>query len=163
MSRIEEQRQRSAGEGVRPSEQRVLRMSPDGKTAASIEAVLLQRIDALGQAIRDKNIDHVLTFYADDVVVFDLRPPLDARGAAMYRKNFERWFASFEGPIGFEMQDLRIAPGDGAAFCHYLSHITGARVGDRKADYWVRGTTCFEQRGGHWLVTHEHISMPTPM
>ena len=34
-----------------------------------------------------------MTFYANDVVVFDVRPPLDTRGADAYRQNFERWFA----------------------------------------------------------------------
>ena len=137
------------------AEQRILRMSPDG---------VFKRIDDLAQAIRDKNIDRLMTFYAHDVVVFDLRPPLDTRGAVVYRKNFERWFATFEGPIGFELKDLRIAQSERAAFCHYLGHITGARPGERKADYWVRGTTCFElQDEEGWLVSHEHISMPMPM
>ena len=108
---------------------------------------MLRRVDELAQAIRDKNIDHLMTFYSPDVAVFDVRPPLDTRGTGEYRKNFERWFASFEGPLGFEFKDLRIAPGEGAAFT---------------SGYWVRGTTCFEQRDGRWLVTHEHISMPAP-
>ncbi len=65
--------------------------------------------------------------------------------------------------FGFEFKDLRIAPGEGAAFCHYLALVSGARPGGRTSGYWVRGTTCFEQRDGQWLVTHEHISMPAPM
>jgi ketosteroid isomerase-like protein len=164
MNRMTEHEEPPSGEGASESEQRILRMSPDGKSASSIEAVLFKRINDLAQAIRDKNVDHLMTFYAHDVVVFDLRPPLDARGAVVYRKSFERWFDSFEGAIGFDLKDLRIVPGEGAAFCHYLSHVTGKRPGDRKADYWVRGTTCFEHREEEgWLVTHEHISMPTPM
>jgi ketosteroid isomerase-like protein len=127
---------------------------------SSIEEVLRKRIDELAQAIRDKDVDLLMTFYAPDVVAFDLVPPLHARGAHRYRENFERWFASFEGPLGFEHKDLRVAPGEGAAFCHYLALITGARAGGRKSGYWVRGTTCFEQLDGQWLVTHEHISMP---
>ena len=122
--------------------------------------MLRTRVDELAQAIRDKNLDHLMTCYAPDVVVFDVRPPLDTCGTGEYRKNFERWFASFEGPIGFEFTDLRIAPGEGAAFCHYLALVTGARPGGRFSGYWVRGTTCFEQRDDRWLVTHEHISMP---
>jgi ketosteroid isomerase-like protein len=165
MNRTSEHHESPNGDGrSAASDQRILRMSPDGKAASSVEAVLFKRIDDLAKAIHDKNLDRLMTFYAHDVVVFDLRPPLDVRGAVVYRKNFERWFASFEGPIGFELKDLRIVPGEGAAFCHYLGHTTGTRPGDRKADYWVRGTTCFEYREEEgWLVSHEHISMPTPM
>jgi ketosteroid isomerase-like protein len=163
MNRITQREDRAAAETTREStETRILRMTPDGKTAASIEAVLRLRIDGIARAIHDKNLNQLMTFYAADVVAFDLRPPLDVRGAA-YRQNFEQWFASFEGPISFELKNLRIVPGEGAAFCHYLSLITGARPGGRTSGYWVRGTTCFERRDGEWLVTHEHISMPASM
>jgi len=146
-----------------PSNQRILRMTAEGLTGSSIESVLRRRIDDLTQAIRDKNLDHLMTFYAANVVVFDLHPPLDVRGADAYRENFERWFASFEGPLDFELHNLRVTPGEPAAFCHYLGLITGARPGGRKSGYWVRGTTCFERREGEWLVSHEHISTPARM
>ncbi len=141
--------------------QRILRMTPDGKTSTSIEAVLRERIEALGQAIREKDLARLMTFYASDVVAFDVRPPLAERGADAYRGNFARWFASFEGPIFFELKSLRVVPGEPAAFCHYLALIVGDRAGGRTSGYWIRGTTCFERRDGEWLVTHEHISMPT--
>jgi ketosteroid isomerase-like protein len=165
MNRMSEQYESPNGDGRSVTrEQRILHMSPDGMAPSSIEAVLLERINDLAEAIRDKNIDHLMTFYSHDVVVFDVRPPLDVHGAVVYRKHFERWFDSFEGPIGFDLKDLRIVPGERAAFCHYLGHITGRRLGERRADYWVRGTTCFEHRRDQgWLVSHEHISTPTPM
>ena len=164
MNRITEREERaSSGPGRESSEQRVLSASPDGKTGSSVEAVLRKRIDDLAQAIRDKNIEQLLAFYAPDVVVFDLRPPLDTRGAEAYRKNFERWFGAFEGPLWFELKDLRIVPGEGAAFCHYLSEVTGKPQGARETSYWIRGTSCFERRDGEWLITHEHISVPKEM
>ena len=160
MNPTSEHGEQSPGETPR-DELRILSMTPDGKTASSVEAVLRGRIDELAQAIRDKNIDHLMTFYADNVVAFDVRPPLDTRGAGEYRKNFESWLGSFEGPMGFQLKDLRVVPGEGAAFCHYLGLVSGARPGGGASGYWVRGTTCFERRDGQWLVTHEHISMPT--
>jgi ketosteroid isomerase-like protein len=157
-----EHEEHPSAESARP-QQRILSMTPHATTPSSTEVVLRTRIDELAQAIRDKNLDHLMTFYAPNVVVFDVRPPLDTCGTGEYRKNFERWFASFEGPIGLEFTDLRIASGEGAAFCHYLALVTGARQGGRFSGYWVRGTTCFEQRDDRWLVTHEHISMPASM
>ena len=145
------------------SEQRIVRMTPDGKSASSVQAVLHERIEGLAQAIREKDLDHLMGFYAPEVVAFDVQPPLDTRGAGEYGKNFERWFASFEGPISFELKNLRVVPGEFTAFCHYLALIVGAIPDDQKIGYWVRGTTCFERRDGTWLVTHEHISMPSPM
>ena len=161
MNPTSEHEEGAAAEPARdPSEQRIIGMSPDGKTGATIESVLRRRIDDLAQAIRDKNVERLLAFYAPNVTAFDLRPPLDVRGAAAYRKNFEQWFASFEGPLDFELHNLRIVAGEGAAFCHYLALVSGARPGGRASGYWVRGTTCFERCEGEWLVSHEHISMP---
>jgi ketosteroid isomerase-like protein len=151
--------EQTPGEGPR-ADQRILRMTPDGKTASSIEATLRMRIEEIAQAIRDKDIARLMAFYAHDVVVFDVRPPLDTRGADAYRQNFERWFASFEGPLSFEVKNLRVATGEARAFCHYLGLVVGSKPG-RVTGYWIRGTTCFERRDGNWLVTHEHISMPS--
>ena len=47
-------------------------------------------IEGLAQAIREKNPDALLANYASDVVVFDVFPPLDVKGADAYRGNFER-------------------------------------------------------------------------
>jgi ketosteroid isomerase-like protein len=164
MNRISEREKRATAEGAHDlSDQRILSMRADGLTGSSVQTVLRKRIDELAQAIRDKDLERLLDFYAPDVVAFDLRPPLDVRGAGAYRTNFERWFASFEGPLGFELHNLKIVPGDGAAFCHYLGLVTGKRPDDRVSGYWVRGTTCFERRDGQWLVTHEHISIPGTM
>jgi len=162
MNRITEREARAARETVRvPTDQRILRMSPDGKTGGSVEAVLRGRVDEIVQAIREKDIDQLMSFYAPDVDVFDVRPPLDLHGADIYRQNFERFFAMFEGPLEYEMHNLRFVAGEPAAFCHYLGLVTGTRPGGRRTSgYWVRGTTCFERRDGEWLVAHEHISMP---
>lgn len=155
--------EREAGAAAEPAGQRIVSMTPDGKTGTSVQAVLRQRIGDLAQAIRDKDLEHLMTFYARDVEVFDLRASLNICGASAYRNNLEEWFDSFEGPLGFEYHALRVVPGENAAFCHYLGLITGARPGGRRSGYWVRGTTCFERRDGEWLVTHEHISTPAPM
>jgi ketosteroid isomerase-like protein len=154
MDRITEHEERAT------PELRILNMSPDGLTGASIQSVLRRRIGDLAQAIRDKDLDRLMTFYVDDVEVFDLRASLNVYGASAYRNNLEDWFESFEGPLGFELHNLRIVTGEPAAFCHYLALITGARPDGRTSGYWVRGTTCFERRDGEWLVTHEHISTP---
>src|SRR6188472_4185353 len=113
MSPISEREQPTATEHARePDEQRIVSMTPDGKTSAYITAVLRRRIDDIAQAIRDKDVQRLLAFYAADVTAFDLRPPLDVRSANAYRSNFEEWFASIEGPLDFELHNLRIVPGE---------------------------------------------------
>jgi len=126
----------------------------------SNEAELRQRIETLAQAIRDKNVNEVMTHYTPDIVVYDLMPPLDVHSADSYRKNFERWFASMQGPIDYQIQDLRVSLSESHAFSHWVGHITGTRTSGETADYRVRATACFQKANGQWLVAHEHISMP---
>jgi uncharacterized protein (TIGR02246 family) len=124
------------------------------------DAEIRQRLDTLVQAIRDKDIEALMSHYAPDIVAYDLMPPPAVHGADAYRKNFERWFASMEGPIQYEISDLRVSMSDSHAFCHCLGHVQGTRAAEGKTDYWVRVTTCFQKANGQWLVGHEHVSMP---
>src|SRR5690348_14612314 len=107
MDRIIELEGASAAELNREAEQRILRMTPDGLAGDTIKSIVRRRIEALAQAIRDKNVEQLMTFYDRDVEVFDRRFSLNVPGAGAYRNNFEAWFDSFEGPIGFELHNLR--------------------------------------------------------
>ncbi len=135
----------------------------DGQPLLGNEDEIHLRIDTLVEAIRNKNLDHVMAHYAPDVAAFDMLPPVDLRGTAAYRKNFEKWFASMSGRISYETTDLHIAASDDIAFSHCLSHVTGPRAGGGRSDYWVRVTSGWRKVHGEWRVTHEHISIPSTM
>jgi len=126
----------------------------------SADAEVREHLESLAQAIREKNVDALMTHYAPDIVVFDVLPPLSVHSSTDYRKNFEKWFASMQGPIDYEMHDLRISMSESHAFCHCQGHVKGKRLDGRKVDYWVRVTTCLQKANGQWLVGHEHVSMP---
>ena len=125
------------------------------------EEKIRQMIDEWISAVKDKDVDRLMALYADDVVVYDVPPPLQQRGAEAHRQNFEKWFAGMPGRTTSAIRDLRIVAGETIAFAHCLSHISNARPdGKAGVDNWVRVTVCFEKRDGAWLVTHEHTSMP---
>ena len=126
-------------------------------------AEVRERLETLAQAIRDKDVEALMSHYAPDIVVFDVRPPLFVQGAGDYRKNFEKWFASIQGPIDYEMNDLHISMSESHAFCFCRSHVTGTKPGGERVDYWVRVTSCLQKANGQWLVGHEHVSMPATM
>lgn len=133
---------------------------PKTATATREGAQIRERLDALAQALRAKDIDALMAHYAPDTVVFDIRPPLQVQGVEAYRKNFEAWFSSVDGTIDYEMRELRIAVGDDVAVCHSLSHVKSKRTNGEKADYWVRVSSGLRKIDGRWLIAHEHISMP---
>jgi ketosteroid isomerase-like protein len=63
------------------------------------ERPLRALIDDLANAIRAKDVNAVMTYYAPDILAFDLLPPLQYRGAEAIRNRLSEWFSSFEGPI----------------------------------------------------------------
>ena len=123
-------------------------------------AEIRARIDTLAAALRAKDVPRLMAHYAPTNVTFDLRPPLQVVGADGYQKNFEAWFASVEGPIGYELRDVRIAASGDLGFAHYLGHVRSTRTSGDKTEYWVRVTTAFQKLNGEWMVVHEHVSMP---
>jgi uncharacterized protein (TIGR02246 family) len=134
---------------------------PTTTTPTTDDARIREFIDALAQALRAKDIDALMGHYAPDVVVFDLMP-LQTLGADAYRKNFEAWFASVQGPIDYQVRDVRVTRGDDVALCHYVGHVATTRTTGERAEYRVRVTAGCRKLDGRWIITHEHVSVPFP-
>jgi ketosteroid isomerase-like protein len=126
------------------------------------ESEIRERVESLARALRAKDVDTLMEHYAPDVITFDVQPPLRVVGAG-YRKKFERWFASVEGPIDYEMSDTTVAADKNVAFCGFLARVRGARASGERFDYSVRVTSCFVKQNGEWKVSHEHVSLPVDM
>ncbi|SRR5258708_21272300 len=124
----------------------------------------IQRLldDGIG-SLRDKNIEGVMSLYAQEVVSFDIVPPLRYVGADVFRKVWEEVFSSFQGAIGYEIHDLNITVGDDVAFSHSLNRISGTMNTGQKADLWLRWTACFRKINGKWLIVHHHNSVPVDL
>ena len=126
-------------------------------TESEIRGLIEDRV----RAIREKDVDSVVSEYAPDLVMSNLAPPLQNKGVD--KKGIEKWFSQYEGVIDCEIRDLSISTGDDLAFCHYLYRITGTMTNGNKVDMWVRATLCFRKIEGNWLITHEHDSEPFDM
>jgi len=133
-------------------------MAGDGRTAA--EAEIRALIEDQANAIRAKDVDGSLSSYASDVLLFDVVNPLRSTGSDAARKRLGEWFASFQGPIGYEIRDLAIAAGDDVAFSHSLKRVSATTTAGQRLDMWWRATICYRKVDGAWHVTHEHASVP---
>jgi ketosteroid isomerase-like protein len=133
-------------------------------SASSNESLIRQRLESWANALRAKDLDGLMSHYANDVLVFDVPPPLRYEGAAAYRKNWADWFSSFRDPlVGYEIRDLNVTTGGDLAFCWSLNRITGLRTSGENTDVWVRATVALRRIGGRWMIVHEHISVPINM
>lgn len=136
--------------------------APAATTVNRNEAEVRQLLDRWGKTFREKNVDDIMAVYAPGtaVIAFDVIPPLQRVGRENYRKNYEDFFAMYEGPLNVEFRDLRIVAGKDVAFIHCLERIGGALKGGQKSDVWLRVTSGLRKINGRWFIIHDHVSAP---
>jgi ketosteroid isomerase-like protein len=132
-----------------------------GISSARDEAQIRGLLEDRVKAIAEKNVDAVLSEYAPDVVMYNLAPPLQTKGAS--REAVEKWFSGYKSEIGCEIRDLSISTSYDVGFCHYLYKITGTLTSGKDVNMWVRATLCFHKIRGRWKIVHEHDSDPFDM
>jgi ketosteroid isomerase-like protein len=128
------------------------------KTKTNDEAQIRAVIEEWADALRNKNADGVLSHYAPNLVHFSLAPPL--LSTASNAKGLNAWFASWQGPIGYEIRDLSIKVGGDVAFSHSVNRMHGTKIDGSNGDFWFRHTFCFQRINGEWKISHEHESVP---
>lgn len=133
-------------------------MTNDG--TQSTEVLIQEVLEQWACATRSGEQEQVLASHAPDVTIFDVLPPLKYEGADAYRKSWDEWQPTTEGPGLFEIHDLKITVGHDMAFAYCLIQCGGTQPEGKKFENWVRATFCLCRREGNWLITHQHISMP---
>ena len=126
------------------------------KDKAEIRAL----IDGFVKAIRAKDVNGVMSVFAPDVVSFDLGPPLQHGGGEAFVTRWRELFASYQGPIDYEVHDLSVTAGDDVAFTHSLNRIGGTTRSGQRTDRWLRWTACYRKINDKWLIVHEQVSVP---
>ncbi|MDQ3735673.1 MAG: nuclear transport factor 2 family protein [Actinomycetota bacterium] len=131
-------------------------------TLTQDEAQIRQLITDKETLMRAQDAAGLVARYAPDILQFDLAPPLQHSGAAVLDPSgVLAWFATFDGPLDYEVRDLAVTVGQDVAFCTSLERLAATPV-----DYpdsftlWVRSTVGLRKIDGTWLITHEHSSTP---
>jgi uncharacterized protein (TIGR02246 family) len=116
-------------------------------------------------AFKAKDLDAIMKVYApgQTLVVFDVVPPRQYVGAAAYRKDWQTFFDSFDGPITVELADLDVGADRNLAYSHSIQHVSGMDKHGKKLDLTVRVTDIYKKIRGRWLVIHEHVSVPVDL
>jgi ketosteroid isomerase-like protein len=121
-------------------------------------APLRRRVEDYAKAISAKDIDGVMSFFAPNLVSFDIAiKTLRYAGADGKRREWQRAFAAF-GSIDYEVRDLNVTTDGELAFVHAVNHVRGTLASGHITDLWVRWTACFRRIDDVWLVVHDHVS-----
>jgi len=125
---------------------------------ATDEAGIRSLIDQRVKALYAKDAEAVITCLAPDYVPFTLAPPLVSTMTGA--KEYESWFATWQGPIGTEIRDLAIAVSGDLGISHSLNLMSGRSASGHEVKLWYRQTLSFRKVNGAWKIAHEHTSVP---
>ncbi|MGP6461090.1 YybH family protein [Pseudomonas parakoreensis] len=117
-------------------------------------------INTYREAVMTKDVDNVMTLYADDIVSFDAIKALQFKGKAAYRAHWEACMEMCSGPHVFEFHEIAIETADNLAFAHWVTHCGGTNDKGETQSCWMRATACYRPVGGTWKIVHEHWSAP---
>jgi uncharacterized protein (TIGR02246 family) len=127
------------------------------------EAAIRELIDRFAKAFRAKDVNGVMSVFAQKIVSFDILPPLQAVGAETFVKHWQEFFGSYQNPIHVEFPDVSITAGDDVAFSYCLHRVSGTLKSGQQTDWWLRWTACYRKINGKWLIVHEQVSVPVDL
>jgi len=107
------------------------------------------------QAVVAKDIDKIVSFYADDIIAFDAVSALQFKGKAAYRAHWQACMEVCPGPGVFDFHELHIVAADNSAFAHWLAHCGGTGPDGVLKTCWMRVTsvTSVSTANGRWCMS----------
>jgi ketosteroid isomerase-like protein len=116
-------------------------------------------IDAWADAVRRHDLSGILAHHDQDIVMFDVPPPLQSRGLDEYRKTWDLFFRYHEPSQAFDIEELAITAGEDVAFAVAIMRCTISGP-PQKGGFLFRLTIGLRKVGDDWRITHEHHSVP---
>ena len=123
------------------------------------EATLLELIAQWAKAVREENLAGIRANHDQDILMFDVPPPLLSRGLDAYMATWKIFYASQARPIAFDLEEVEITAGSDVAFATAIGHCDYVEYG-KKTDLKFRLTMGFRKKDGQWRIVHEHHSVP---
>lgn len=122
------------------------------------EAQIRDLIDSMARFIDARDVDGIMSAYAPEAVIFDVRDALFV-DKDTHRESWEECFDVTDN-YKMETHNLSIRVDESQAFSHCLSHVSGKSKNGEAVDLWMRITECFSKINGNWYIVHEHSSVP---
>jgi ketosteroid isomerase-like protein len=119
---------------------------------------LRELTESWARAVSLRDLDGVVANHTDDVVFFDVVPPIELRGIDAYRASWPEFFAWLGDHGLFELRNLEFTAGEDVAFCHGTLRCGRTLSSDALT---IRLTLGFRKVDGAWRIAHEHHSEPS--
>lgn len=140
-------------------------MTTQKKGGPGDEAAIRALMERFAAAFDAGDVDGIMKNYVPGkgLVVFDVVPRKEYRGADVYRADWVEMLSHFSGKPKITITDLEITADGELGFSHSFMRVTGTDKQGRSVDRSVRVTDGYRKIGGQWLIALEHISVPVNM
>ena len=110
------------------------------------------------EALYEKNINKLVTFYTSDCTSFDVGSQVSGPQAIL--SLWEPCLQFFGDHIGIERKDESLSITQDMALFTSYNRLTGMESDMNAAKSWLRSTVVLHKINGSWKIHHEHISFP---
>jgi uncharacterized protein (TIGR02246 family) len=129
-------------------------------TKPDVDAQIRGLIEHWAKSVREQDIDGVLTDHAEDMVMFDVPPPVEIRGIDGYRRTWAPFFEWLKTGATFEIVSLDVTAGDDVAFATAVLRCGTTKELEADPEPRLRLTVGLRKEAGRWIIAHEHHSFP---
>jgi ketosteroid isomerase-like protein len=124
------------------------------------EAQIRQLVENWANAVRNKDMQTILAYHSDDIVMYDVPKPFQSIGIDAYRKTWDTFFAYTKLGV-FNIQELNIVADEHVAFCFATMKCADKSNSKDFIELDFRLTIGLKKINGHWIILHEHHSIPS--
>jgi len=125
------------------------------------EQQIRELIESWAKAVRNEDMAGALANHAEDIVMFDVPPPLQSKGIAAYERTWELFFSWSQHSGVFDIIEMTIVASDTVAFSHGIMRCAGKEADGKISTFKFRLTMGFRKINSEWAITHEHHSLPS--
>jgi ketosteroid isomerase-like protein len=131
--------------------------------AGTAESQIKALIETWADAVRRHDLPGILAHHEQDIVMFDVPPPLQSTGMDEYKKTWDLFFRYHKPSQAFDIEELAITAGEDVAFAVATMRCgSGTFSGPPEAGgFLFRPTIGLRKIDGEWRITHEHHSVPS--
>ena len=135
--------------------------APKAQDAEPDFKALHAKVDAAWESLKAENAS---PYYAHDAgLVFYDAAPLKYDGWAAYRDGAQKLFLDTATSLKFNVNDdLKVMRRGMIAWTTRTMHLVANMKQGKAIEFDCRDTVIWENRGGKWLIVHEHVSAPLP-
>jgi ketosteroid isomerase-like protein len=112
------------------------------------------------KAVREEDFEAIRASHHPDILMFDVPPPFLSQGIEAYMETWKIFYAFAPKPVTFNFDEIEIVAGFEVAFLTAIGHCRNIEPDGQVIPLDFRLTMGFRRIDGHWLIVHEHHSLP---